>query len=319
MSLLNRMEGDSSDHTAPGGADDTRPVGRLRPHETAAQAALEALDRAEKKSARRYLDQLDPAFGRQGAWHLLLQGELAFQSNDARRAAACFNQSFARAFVAATGSDGPFDAESMRLAALALVGVGRCYRRMDRAPDAERTHVSAYHLISLHGSHEELWEVRMELGKDAAVDGRLETAEGRYRAALSAGQSCHEAPQRKQADSTMLLSGVLADVGQWDEAVTMARRAVDLWRSFDVESSGYVKSRVELGSLLLRRGQSLLDDGDAAGSVTVIGEAVNLLSDARDELLALGDAGRLDAVLCGEQIDFAERLQAMCAVDEESG
>jgi len=316
MSLLNRIESESSDHTASHGGDDMRPAGRLRPRETAARAAMEALDRAEMKSAGRHIDQLEPAFGHKGAWHLMLQGELALQLNDGRRAAAFFNQSFARAFVAATGSDGPFDPESMRLAALALVGVGRCYRRMDRAPDAERTHVSAYHLISLHGSHEELWEVRMELGMDSAVDGRLETAEGRYRAALSAAKSCHEEPERKQADSTLLLSGVLAEGGQWDEAITMARRTVDLCRSFDVESASYVKSRVQLGSLLLRRGQSLLEDGDATGSVAVIGEAVNLLSAARDELLALGDAGRLDAVLCVEQIDFAERLQAMSAVDD---
>lgn len=285
----------------------TRPVGMIRPTHERAVLALNALDGDRVADAEKHIALMPDSPMIDRAWKSLLSGLVAIEHMDVAEIERSLHRAASLALIVGAGTDESQDVNALRLGARALHHLGWLYRRQDRPDDAYRTHLAAYRLREQHGSFEELWETATELGLDTDVGRRREEARRWYRIAIETAEKTSEESARKLAVSWTHLSTSLTDDGRHEEAVTAARTARDWWRKHDISDVTAARADLALGSALLKHGETLHGRCDQPVK-SVLEEAAEWLTAAREALLAFGPENAADARLCAEQQDFAKRL-----------
>jgi len=198
---------------------------------------------------------------------------------------------------------------ALRLAARACEHLGWLYRHQDRPDDASRIHRAAHDLRAKHGSHEEVWETAVSLGRDADLARRWVEAQGWYRQAIESAAQAVEQPDHKQAVAWTRLSGSLTESGDHEEAVAAAKTARDWWRQYDIAAASAAAADLRVGYALLKQGECLFEQAPES-ALPVLNEAIERLAAAKEALLAFGGQRAADAQWCSQQADFAERLRA---------
>ncbi|MFQ5462856.1 MAG: tetratricopeptide repeat protein [Phycisphaerae bacterium] len=285
------------------------PTGTLLPASAEARRILEALQCEDASEAARRLSAWQPEAPLDRAWRLTLSGEIALLRKELMAAAVRLCQAFTQARILAADPMEQDVATADRLAARALLQLGRAYRRQDRVDDARRAHRAAYEGIRRFGSAEESWLIQRELALDARIAHDFEAAIEHIDQALAFVSQCVEPASQKRA--VCLTEWVYIRLGQerWEQAVAKAREAMIAWEEHDRSSDGVPRAEALLGTTHLRRGQSLIEkDRQRAGSA--LDAAIQTMMHAREALEAFGADQDPDIALCNEQIDFAQRLRA---------
>lgn len=287
--------------------DRSRPTGFVRPTGERAVRALAALDDDRLADAETHITALPDSPAGECAWKLQLGGLLEVARSDLAAAVPLFLQAASAALIHAYGHTEDCDTDAMRLAAWAVEKVGEVYRRQDCPCSAEEAHMTAFRLRSEHGSSAEMWETAVSLGLDAALAGRWVDAARWHRIAIDLGSRAAEEPAHKKAVAWTHLVNTLISDGHFEDSVAAARTARDLWREHDVGAVMAARADVNLGHALLRFGESL-HDVDTSRCRSVLGEALQWLTGAREALLAFGPVYAADADWCHQQVDFAQRM-----------
>lgn len=296
-----------------GSQTEPRPVGVIQPPHESAVLALNAIAERRLADAENHIDALPDSVMIDRAWTLLLRGLVAIERADFAEARPLLWEAACLAFIAGLASDGVLDADASRVVARFLRHLGWLYRRQDRPAEASQTHLAAHRLCERHGSFEELWETAVELGLDADVARRFVDAQRWHRAAVEAGEKASDASDRRLAIAWTNLSASCTESGRHDEAVLAARAARECWRRHDMGAVTAAQADLQLGTALLRKGESLHEHGDKLAR-PVLEEADERLGNACNALLAFGTDHAAQAQLCRDQQDFAQRLLASLAV-----
>ena len=285
-----------------------RPTGIIQPQHAYAILAVKAIDKRRPRDAGKHIDAIPDSVSIDRMWKQFLHGLLAVERGDLGAAEPLLLQ------VASEGSgedeSPPRHAEPtvLRLAARALEKVGWIYRRQDRPDDAYRTHRSAYDIRSKHGSFEEMWETATSLGIDADLARRYADGQAWHRIAAEAGEQAAEESERIQAVAWTNLAASLAKSDLYDQAVDAARTARLWWHKHDIGAVTAAQADMNLGSMLLKLGESLHGDDPERGK-GVLDEAVEWLTSSGEALSAFGSDNAADTRWCDEQADFARRLR----------
>lgn len=288
--------------------NDARPTGFVRPTHELALRAVAALEKDRVAHAEKHIESMPDLPTIDRAWKYYLRGRVAIQQMEFDTAEQLLLQASSLAFIDGLGKEGALDPGALRLAACALHHVGWIYRRQDRADEAYRAHLAAYHFRELHGSSDEMWETAIELGLDADLAQRYDDARRWHRIAIDAAEKASEEPARKQAIAWTNLASSFTESGNHDEAVVAARTARDWWRKHDIGAVAAARADLKLGSALLRQGEALHENTDERAK-PVLEEAIECLTTAGEALSAFGPDHAADVQSCLELKDFAERLR----------
>ncbi|MFQ5472958.1 MAG: hypothetical protein ACE5FA_08765 [Dehalococcoidia bacterium] len=243
------------------------------------------------------------------AWKSLLGGLVAIARGELRKAESELLKASTLACVNALGADELNQMEAWRLAGRTLHHLGWVYRRQDRLAEASQTHLAAHRLRDDYGSFDEIWETAIELGLDYDVARNCEEGCRWHRAALQAAKQAASKSDQKQAVAWSYLAASCTDDDRHEEGVSAARSARDCWRAHDIGAVTAAQADMKLGAALLKQGEMLCDRTDELAA-TVLTEAKEWLTVARDALLAFGGEHTNEAQRCDDQIDFARRLLA---------
>ncbi len=287
----------------------TRPAGFVEPTHERAVSALKAIEANRITDAEKHIAAIPDSPLIDRAWKSLLRGLTSVQQADFAGAEVLLLRACSVGLIAGLGKRENVDPDALRLCALALHHAGRLYRRQDRPKDAFHAHLAAHHLRQQHGSLDELWEIAVELGLDADVDRRYQEAQKWHRTAIDIAEKTSEEPARRQAVAWSNLAVSYADGGRYDEAVSAARTARDWWRQHDIGAASAAQADLKLGGILLKQGEALHERGDPNAKFP-LDEAIKWLAAAHEALQAFGPDDAVDAQLCLEQQDFAQRLLA---------
>jgi tetratricopeptide (TPR) repeat protein len=241
------------------------------------------------------------------AWKMYLAGQLAAERHDFPAAEARFLEAASAALVSGLGDKKHVSTDAMRLGAAAMEKMGCVCRRQERLDDARRSHQAAYRLRQEHGSVEERWESAMSLAVDCTVARRDEDAERWCRVAIDLAATASDQPAAKQAQTWSRLSAALTALGRHEEAVAAARTARDFWRMHDIAAVTAARADLEVAQALMKFGESLYER-DAKASRTILGEALECLTTAAEELPPFGPEAAADVRRSAELTDFARRL-----------
>ncbi len=291
-----------------------RPVGLVEPEDAELLRALRDWEHSQrtngKPAAITQLDSLDGRSNEDAAWSLIVRGLVLAEGARLADAESMFLQAAARSLIAATGDHRPSDDESvLRLVARALNHLGCVYRRQDRADMAETAHLTSLDLRDRFGSFEELWETADELGLDGDVARRLEDARRWHEKAIAFAERAAVKPLVRQAVSWTHLSLTLGKLGEFEEAVSAARTALELWRRYAPGDAIVAQAEHHLAQILVRTGEHFSEQGGASGR-RALEEAMELLGKSCAELSAFGPVHDAEAASCRYELDFAGRLMA---------
>jgi len=285
-----------------------RPTGLVQPTHERAFRALAALEKDRVADAEKHIENIPDLPTIDRVWKYYLRGRVAIRQMEFDTAGPLLLQASSLAFIDGLGKEGALDPGAMRLAACAVHHVGWIYRRQDRADEAYRAHLAAYHLRELHGSSDEMWETAIELGLDADLAQRYDDARRWYHIAIDAAEKASEEPEQKQAIGWGNMSESFTNGGQHAEAVGAARTAREWWRKHDIGAVAAARADLKLGSALLRQGEALHENNDGRAK-PVLEEAIGWLTTAGEALSAFGPDHAADIQSCLELKDFAERLR----------
>jgi len=270
---------------------------------------LDALRRKDFTEAARRLNAWHPIAPLDRAWRLALSGETALAQKELVPASIALCQAFTQATIQSADANEPDVATARRLAARALLDLGRVYRRQDRFDDASRTHRAAAEAIEQFGSAEESWQIQRELGLDASVAQEFESAAHHLQLALTTVAQCVESPKLKRAVCLTNLARVALAQSRWEEAVENARGAWIAWQAVDASTPTVPIAEILVGTALLRHGEALIEP-DPQSAHELLTAATQSLTSAQQALRAFGPEHAPDVELCDQQIDFAQRLRA---------
>jgi tetratricopeptide (TPR) repeat protein len=197
------------------------------------------------------------------------------------------------------------NADAGRLAAHVLHRLGILQRRRESWEEALQSHRLALLLRERCGSTEERWESQVELGVDCELSRDLTGAISWHAKAVETAAGLPD----KQAVAWTHLAGAYGAADRHEEALDAARRAHELWTAFDPSAVAVPRAEARLGGALVALAAGLLDR-DPPRARILLREALDRLCSARESLEAFGPQTRLQAAICDEQRDFAERLSA---------
>ncbi len=284
-----------------------RPTGWVEPEHERARLALVALRDSRIEDAARHAQAAPVATALDRTWKSLLGGLVAVARDELRNAEHHLLEASTLACVSALGADESNQIEAWRLAGRTLHHLGWVYRRQDRLAEASHMHLAAHRLRDKCGSLEEIWETAIELGLDYDLARKYEEGGRWHRIALQAAEQAASQSDHKQAVAWSYLASSCTNDGRHDEGVSAARSARDCWRAHNIGAVTAAQADVKLGTALLKKSEMLCDRVDEMAG-TVLTEAVEWLTTARDALLAFGGEHTDEARRCDEQIDFARRL-----------
>ena len=289
-------------------AADDRPIGIVQPESEPARRALRALNERRLEHAEENLSNIDESPPAQGIWKTILSGMLAAARSDAAAAEACFREASGAGPAAAMMADQEPDNETMRVAAFALHQLGLLFRRRDEPQLALRAHSPAYHLCNEHGSFEELSESALALGIDHDLAGDYAAGQDWHRIAIEAAAKTKENVAENQATAWSHLAASLMQSERFEDAVGAARTAREWWHKHDITAVTATRADMKLGHALLRLAASRMES-EGSSAEDSLRETLELLRAAHDSFQAFGPEYGADVAFCGEQIDFAQRLQ----------
>jgi len=289
-------------------ADDDRPTGMVRPDSEAACRALRALREKRLQHADENLSNIDESLPTIRIWKTIVTGMLAATRSDAAAAEACFREASGAGPAAAMMADQEPGNETMRVAAFALHQLGLLFRRRDEPQQALRAHSPAYHLRNEHGSFEELSESALALGIDHDLAGDYAAGQDWHRIAIQAATKTKENVAENQATAWSHLAASLMQNERFADAVESARTARQWWHEHDITAVTATRADMRLGHALLRLAASRMES-DGSSAEDSLRETLELLRAAQDSFQAFGPEYGADVAFCGEQIDFAQRLQ----------
>ena len=182
------------------------------------------------------------------------------------------------------------------------------FRRRDEPQQALRAHSPAYHLRNEHGSFEELSESALALGIDHDLAGDYAAGQDWHRIAIEAAVKTKENTAENQATAWSHLAASLMQSERFEDAVAAARTAREWWHKHDITAVTATRADMRLGHALLRLAASRMDSNGSEPEDSLL-ETLELLRAAQDSFQAFGPGNGADVAFCGEQIDFAQRLQ----------
>lgn len=288
-------------------AEGLRPTESIEPEHHGAKLALAALRDRRIEDAARHAQVAPTASASDRAWKSLLGGLVAIARGELKAAESHLLEASTFAIVSALGADELNQMEAWRLAGRTLHHLGWVYRRQDRLAEASQTHLAAHRLRDDYGSLDETWESAIELGLDYDIARNFAEGCRWHRVALQAAKQSASDSDRKQAVAWSYLAASCTDDGRHEEGVSAARSARDCWRAHDIGAVTAAQADAKLGTALLKQGEMLCDRADELAG-TVLTEAVEWLTTAKDALLAFGGKHTDEAQRCDDQIDFARRL-----------
>lgn len=290
-------------------AEGSRPTASIEPEHHGAKLALAALRDRRIEDAARHFQAAPTATALDRAWKSLLGGLVAIARGELKAAESHLLEASTFACVVALSADELSQMEAWRLAGRVLHHLGWVYRRQDRLAEASQTHLAAHRLRDDCGSFDEIWETAIELGLDYDIARNFKEGCRWHRVALQAAKQAASQSDRKQAAAWSYLAASCTDNGRHEEGVSAARSARECWQAHDIGAVTAAQADVKLGAALLKQGEMLCDRADELTG-TVLTEAVEWLTTARDAVLAFGGEHTEEAKRCDEQIDFARRLLA---------
>ncbi len=285
----------------------SRPRGSLAPYSDRAKLALKALTEDRLEDAQKHIRLVSDHNPLDSAWRLYLAGCLKIKQQCIAQGKELLLQC-ASLIQANEIEQSASQTKTTRLRAAALHDAGWTLRRLDRPTDAYKMHLEAFQLRLDTCSLKEIWDTAYNLALDAKLSLDHSLAEKWLRTCIELGKIVPDDPHKNQAVSWTHLARTLEVAGRLEEAVQAMRNAKEQWRQHDAESVDVVKADRALGEMLLNQAASPID-ASPVDRGELIDEAIGLLTDAREGLLAFGSSYISDARRCDEQRDFAVRLR----------
>ena len=285
------------------------PVGRVRPSFERAVKALKAIEERRYRDARAHVGAMTDCPSEEAGWKEYLACLLDLGELDSADVETRLRRAASSALAVGMRGETGTVVGILRLAAACLEELGRFLRRGERFSEAVRAHRAAWLLRVEFGSVEEQWESASGIGLGYGLGRRVDRAELWHCMAAELARRATEGSARKEAVSLQHLCGVLLDAQSEAEAVEAARKACEAWRR---DGSG----GVDLPRAEFRCAKAVLSLAEAcAGSDPrrareLLGEASDRLRRAREELLPFGAPCEGDVGLCGEGLEFIDRLRA---------